>query len=389
MVPSDLGGLTSRRLSEGWREEGNGLKNSEDDAAPSDGAPNQLKEFEGHDDLEITLATCWKNCLKVDGFLFSASFLELGGTQILAQSLVKDIEQATGLTLDPETVLQLENFGALCAICRAPEMLPGDLVVAFREGSQKAALMCVHGVTYYREIATISPPDMAVYGLLAKEHQTLVSSVGAGLEQEVILDDLIETYYTMIRNLQPEGPYQLIGHSFGGVVAYEIAKRLRSEGEAVDKLFLVDALLKDAFYPYMVQKILKLFRLVRQGQWGELGGIMGRVGSKFMRFGRHWQYRVTRSKSSPTSLALAERVTGKYRHVMHGYIPAKDAYDSPVILIRAHKTRTLSANSDDYGWQRLVDSPIEFIDLPGTHLTCVLQPNINNWARYFGRDTSI
>ncbi|OUR77779.1 hypothetical protein A9Q83_09680 [Alphaproteobacteria bacterium 46_93_T64] len=376
-------------MPEGWNEEKDGLKKSDDGAMPDDGTTDKAKEFEGCSDLEIALATCWKRCLNVDGLLFSASFLDLGGTPALAKSLAMDIEQATGQTLDPETVLQLENFGALSTIISAPEIPLRDLIVTFQEGSQKTALICVHGITYYREISTISSPDTPVYGLLAKEHQALVSTVGEGQDQEVDLDRLIETYYTMIRNLQPKGPYQLIGHSFGGVIAFEIAKRLRNEGEAVDKLFLIDALLKDPFYPYMVQKIVKLFRLIRQGNWGDLGRIMRRVGSKFMRFGRHWQYRVSPSKLSPSSPALAERVTGKYRQVMHGYIPAKGVYDSPVILIRAHKTRTLSANRDDYGWQPLIGPPVEFIDLPGTHLTCVVQPNINNLERYFAKNTSV
>jgi thioesterase domain-containing protein len=46
-----------------------------------------------------------------------------------------------------------------------------------------------------------------------------------------------------MRKVQPHGPYQLIGFCFGGVVAYEMATQLASEGENVSHLGLVNSYL--------------------------------------------------------------------------------------------------------------------------------------------------
>jgi N-(5-amino-5-carboxypentanoyl)-L-cysteinyl-D-valine synthase len=46
---------------------------------------------------------------------------------------------------------------------------------------------------------------------------------------------------TMIKSIQPSGPYQLLGWSFGGVLALEIARQLVANGDKVEKLLLVDA----------------------------------------------------------------------------------------------------------------------------------------------------
>jgi rhizoxin synthesis polyketide synthase RhiC len=73
------------------------------------------------------------------------------------------------------------------------------------------------------------------YGLQARglfdEHQPL-----HGVEA-------IATFYTtLIRAIQPQGPYDLGGYSIGGSFAYEIARLLQQQGESVRSLVLVDAL---------------------------------------------------------------------------------------------------------------------------------------------------
>ena len=47
-------------------------------------------------------------------------------------------------------------------------------------------------------------------------------------------------YLDAIRAIVPNGPYQLAGHSFGGVVAYEMAQQLKRNNEHVDRLILLE-----------------------------------------------------------------------------------------------------------------------------------------------------
>jgi thioesterase domain-containing protein len=54
------------------------------------------------------------------------------------------------------------------------------------------------------------------------------------------------SYVEVIRGLQPQGPYRVAGHSFGGLLAFEIARRLEDEGQGVDWLGLIDAELSTA-----------------------------------------------------------------------------------------------------------------------------------------------
>ncbi len=63
-----------------------------------------------------------------------------------------------------------------------------------------------------------------------------------GLEEPLdTVEALAARYIESIRSVQPYGPYLVGGHSFGGVVAYEVGRQLRKAGEEVSKVVLLDA----------------------------------------------------------------------------------------------------------------------------------------------------
>ena len=68
--------------------------------------------------------------------------------------------------------------------------------------------------------------DRPLYALTARglsSGETLFSSIA----------EMADTYYTHLKRVQPDGPYALTGYSLGTTVAYELAKRLEANGDAV------------------------------------------------------------------------------------------------------------------------------------------------------------
>ncbi|MEV7775548.1 SDR family NAD(P)-dependent oxidoreductase [Kitasatospora sp. NPDC086791] len=57
---------------------------------------------------------------------------------------------------------------------------------------------------------------------------------------------MAEHYVDVIRSVQPEGPYDLGGYSLGGLLAYEVTRRLQERGERVDTVVMVDSMYGDA-----------------------------------------------------------------------------------------------------------------------------------------------
>ena len=54
------------------------------------------------------------------------------------------------------------------------------------------------------------------------------------------VEDMATDYLNEMRKLQPVGPYRICGSSFGGLVAFEIARQLDRQGEKVETLSLFD-----------------------------------------------------------------------------------------------------------------------------------------------------
>ncbi|KAH8681976.1 alpha-aminoadipyl-cysteinyl-valine synthetase [Xylariales sp. PMI_506] len=54
------------------------------------------------------------------------------------------------------------------------------------------------------------------------------------------IEELADYYLSLIKSIQPEGPYDLLGWSFGGILALEMAQRLTSRGERIRTLSLID-----------------------------------------------------------------------------------------------------------------------------------------------------
>src|SRR5207245_2259140 len=91
---------------------------------------------------------------------------------------------------------------------------------------------------FYRSLARHLGPDQPFYALQARG----LDGKQAGLAR---VEAMAAHYLEEIRSLQPEGAYALGGFCFGGVVAFEMARRLHAQGQTVALLALIDTLPPD------------------------------------------------------------------------------------------------------------------------------------------------
>lgn len=76
------------------------------------------------------------------------------------------------------------------------------------------------------------------------------------------VEDMASRYLAELTRLQPNGPYLLCGHSFGGLVAFEAAQRLRASGAEIAALILLDTGIHQSFWPrrYFAAVLLRRLR---------------------------------------------------------------------------------------------------------------------------------
>ncbi|MFC4493029.1 amino acid adenylation domain-containing protein [Streptomyces ovatisporus] len=112
------------------------------------------------------------------------------------------------------------------------------VLLPLRETGSRPPLFCVHpaaGISWsYAGLTTQLGPEQPVYGLQAR-----------GLDGSEVLPasvkEMAADYLRQVRQVQPSGPYHLLGWSFGGLVAHEMGVQLQASGETVGLLSVLDA----------------------------------------------------------------------------------------------------------------------------------------------------
>ncbi|WAL98655.1 amino acid adenylation domain-containing protein [Streptomyces sp. Je 1-369] len=167
-----------------------------------------------------------------------ASFFALGGHSLLAMRLIGRIRAALGAQLRPRDFFEAPTVTGLAERVHGAEKAQGDVLLPLHVEGDRAPVFCVHpagGHSWgYYHLKDHLPPGHPLYGLQAR---TLLQ----GAEPPASLPAMAADYVEQLRSVQPSGPYHLVGWSFGGLVAFEMAAQLQARGEEIALLALLDA----------------------------------------------------------------------------------------------------------------------------------------------------
>jgi acetoacetyl-CoA synthetase len=178
--------------------------------------------------------------LQVAEVRIDESFFDLGGDSLLGVVLLEEIRRATGVTISPSVLFDSGTVEALARQieCSVPSKPRPILLNSKVPGPP---LFMLSGVHIYRGLAKCLEGRCSAYGVFAQRE------VGAfdPASTEHSVQSLARDYLEIIRAEQPVGPYRLLGYSFAGFVAYEVAQQIRASGGEVSLLALVDTYLPE------------------------------------------------------------------------------------------------------------------------------------------------
>ncbi|WP_454197364.1 amino acid adenylation domain-containing protein [Nocardia sp. Marseille-Q1738] len=199
--------------------------------------------------VEEIVAAAFAQVLGVDRFGMDDNFFEHGGNSLIAAKLSARLSGVLGTKVPVMRVFTAPTPGELVADLarRASGGVESEaafeMLLPLRPGGSAAPLFCVHpvsGISWsYAGLAAYLDPDRPIYGL-----QTPVLATAEAVMPDSI-QDWAARYVELIREVQPEGPYHLLGWSFGGVIAHEMAVQLQGEGETVALLAVMDSYMAD------------------------------------------------------------------------------------------------------------------------------------------------
>jgi len=219
------------------------------------------------------------------------------------------------------------------------------------------------------------------------------------LEPHDSVDRMADDYVEAIRSNYPTGPLLLAGHSLGGLVALEMARRLQAAGRQIAGLIVLDTPIHDNAFPAGGQT---------SSDWDILQGL-GRMMSRFMGIDlnldwaalatkrpAHQRERVAEAMAAAGLLAPASAAADLARMVSvtraHGAASAgyrgQPIEIGRIILCRAsERSKTglelFEPPGNDlpaWGWGRFTTRPVRDMTLPGNHVTMLRAPHVDRLA---------
>jgi len=234
----------------------------------------------------------------------------------------------------------------------------------------------------YRDLARALPEDQPVYSFG-------LPPLGKGATFPSVAQ-LAGAYVGTVRGLQAHGPYHLCGHSFGGLVVYEMAALLAAAGETVRLVALLDTL-HPAYKHRMSRRDRAVFQLLYLGdRLAKYARSLGRgrpdraLGdAAFFVFARakHLYWWLVRAvfrrlgRKPPAAISSDALVLAA---AWHGY-EAQD-HDVPLVLFNASERPAEFRLDRTLGWKACISRPFEVHLVPGDHYSLLHPPHVQALA---------
>lgn len=382
------------------------------------GRPNLDADFVApRNDLEERLVAIWQELLGISEVGVQDNFFDLGGHSLIAVRLFARVKKVFSVEFPISVLFDAPTVEAVAVL--VAEALPADATTAdsaTQTGDQSAApsiirasrprythLVAMHpgeggprspffmmagmfgNVLNLRHLAHLVGSDRPFYGVQAR-------GLYGGAEPHEDFVQMAADYLAEVRLVQPNGPYLLGGFSGGGLAAYEMAQQLLAAGEEVSALVLLDTPL--AFNPPLT--LTDRLKVQRDNLGGQGFGYFKEWAVNRVRWEREKRHRLLNGPDAPTAEGALHSTI--IESAFYRALAAYDTkpYDGVITLYRPKLTPLHVFSPDrqinidrrfiyhDNGWGPFAQR-VDVTEVPGTHDSMVLEPNVRVLAAHLRR----
>jgi thioesterase domain-containing protein len=300
---------------------------------------------------------------------------------------MKSLEEKTGQRLPITSLFEAPTVEKLSFLLnRDKHAISWKSLVPIKADGTRPPLYIIHGsgltVMVFNSLARGMDPDQPVYGLQARG----LNGVDEPFDR---MEDIAGYYISEILEQNPDGPFCLAGYSFGGFVAFEMARQLKAMGKEIKMLAIFDTYAdnSDNFVPFGPRMVRKLKR-----QFPKFRFIMGSMAKQpYQTLKYQSKFFLNKLIDILAALGLHEKrpwegdmlehstkINQKHDIASSNY--RMTAYDGVIDLFRV-KTRLNYLDDRVYlGWKPFAKD-VKIHEIPGDHRTFLMPPNDRELAK--------
>ncbi|AFY59073.1 amino acid adenylation enzyme/thioester reductase family protein [Rivularia sp. PCC 7116] len=176
-------------------------------------------------DVEKKLVTLWEQAFRIQPIGIKDNFFSLGGNSLMATSMVAEIEKIFDKKLNQGVFFEASTIEQLAAILLQEEIATESVIKINFSGNKLPLFIIANNGFLYQQMIENLDTEQPVY--IVQEPLDKASEMASRCIRK-------------IRDIQPQGPYNLMGHSYEGLVTYEIAQQLYLQNEQIAFLGMLD-----------------------------------------------------------------------------------------------------------------------------------------------------
>jgi amino acid adenylation domain-containing protein len=339
--------------------------------APELGTTGQREFIPPQDDIEERLANLWQEVLAVHPISVNDNYFDLGGHSLLALRLFSEIKFCFDLELPLATLFYAPTVRTMAEVIRDSGVQAAAPIVPIQPNGTKPAIFCIGAlngeVILFRRLALELGPDQPLYGLQPFSLVDRLSTV----------ETLAASYIEQLRQWGESRPFCLLGYSFGGLVAVEMAHQLAKDGAETPLVALIDAAYLEgckALEPWS-ERIRRYRYHLKHVVYGAAGlrHLLDRLRSR--------SFRVIHRLSTTLGVEvpkIASDISGRQLLAAESY--RAKPYAGRVCLFKAESRPEFFGADPDLGWGGFL-SGLRIEDVPGDHGTINTGMNLKVLAR--------
>ncbi|QKJ32204.1 amino acid adenylation domain-containing protein [Mucilaginibacter mali] len=337
--------------------------------------------------IEQQVAEIWKKYLNIDKISIYDDFFELGGHSLTAVEIMTALEKETGKNLPLASLFSHSTVEKLALLLKMDgKSVTWDSLVPIKPLGDKMPLYIVHGaglnVLLFNTLAMNMDANQPVYGLQAYGMNGID-------EPHRRMEDIAGHYVAEIIAQNPVGPYALAGYSFGGIIAYEMARQLDAMGKEVKMLAMFDtyayrsdyfdAPLKKWFNRiwFLIKQLMHSVVLLMQNPKETYTYKKEMLKRRVIR--KYWDMRYGKEQKQEGFFGYANKIDVANEEAERNY--SMKPYPIAVEIFRAQKHTFYMDDFKYLGWKPYALKGVHVHDIPGEHNKIFAPPNDKVFAR--------